>query len=126
MTSFSFNQLIAENQQDPQWLVMVQSLLNYKQKLVEIENNSTPVYVNLTSKNDIIDVLTSNYKLHTNNGTQYIRRTHLTAVLNDSKLLKSDVVFSRDFDYVKLMDLVQWIYEKNAKIKKVWLKKYGN
>lgn len=121
----SFNQLVAENNSDPQWLQMVQSLLNYKQKLIEHENTVTPVYVNLNSKSDIIDLLIRNYKVHTNNGTQYIRLTHLTAVLNDSKLLKSDVVFSRDYDYVKLMDLVQWIYEKNAKIKKVWLKKYG-
>lgn len=118
MTSFNtFNQLVAENQQDPQWLVMVQSLLNYKKKLVESEMGSFK-----QSKQAIRKHLLSEYKLHTINGQQFIRTTHLTEVLNQSKILKRDC--ERD-GFVALNALVDWIHEKNEKVKKTWLKKYG-
>lgn len=114
----SFNQLIAENNNDPQWITMIQSLLNYKQKLVEREEKIHVVSF-AQNKTQIRKLLLCNYKVHTIHGVQFIRVSHLTEVLNRSKLLKRDV----ENGFVKLNTVVEWVYENNEKIKKTWLKK---
>lgn len=120
MTTFTFSQLVAENHNDPQWLQMVQSLINYKQKLVENESKKHVIFAQ--NKTKIRKLLLCEYKVHTINGVQFIRLSHLTAVLNQSKLLKRD--FSRE-GFIEVNTLIKWIHEENDKIKKAWLKKYG-
>lgn len=117
----SFNQLVAENSNDPQWITMIQSLINYKQKLVEHEEKTHTVSFKQT-KHNIRKHLLCEYKIHTIQGKQFIRTSHLTAVLNQSKILKRDC--ERD-GFVALHALVDWIHEENERIKKTWLKKYG-
>lgn len=120
----SFNQLVAENNNDPQWVVMIQSLINYKGKLIELEEkqNTKHTISFKQTKHNIRKHLLTEYKIHTIQGKQFIRTSHLTAVLNQSKILKRDC--ERD-GFVSLNALVDWIHEENEKVKKTWLKKYG-
>ena len=130
MTSFnisansSFAELVVENHKDPQWVKMIQSLVNYKKQLEDEEvetNNKIPIW----NIYDSIEVLLEKYTPETINGTQYIRLTHLKSVLNNSKILDRDVEFIRRYNYVKLLTVAKWICEKNPKIKKSFLKNYN-
>lgn len=117
----SFNQLVAENNNDPQWLQMVQSLINYKQKLVEHEEK-TQIVAHKLDKSNIRKILLDGYKVHTVNGKQYLRLKHLTEVLNQSKILKRDIERN---GFVALNTLLDWIHDENEKVKKVWIKQHA-
>jgi hypothetical protein len=123
MTSFnvsannSFNQLIVENQRDPQWVRSIQSLLNYKAQIAQNEQRK-----NTVNKKEVLQNLVQNYKLHTINGVQYISVKHLTNVLLKGKLTKAEMY---NDCMVALPKLVNWICAQDTtKIKKGYLKKY--
>ena len=116
-SSAAFTQLFAENQSDPQWITMIQSLVNYKQKLVEKETKNVTHSVVLR-KSIVRTLFLNRYKVHTIRGVQYIREKHLTGVLNPSKMLKSDV----ERGFIELSHLVDWIVKEDKRIKKIWLK----
>ena len=120
----SFNQLVAENNNDPQWITMIQSLINYKGKLIELEEkqNIKHAISFKQTKHNIRKILLQEYKFHTVKGKQYIRLSHLTQIINSSKILKRDI--SRE-GFVEVNLLIDWVYEENERIKKTWLKKYG-
>ena len=116
----AFTAIFNENAFDPQWSNMIESIINYKKEVHEKE--LTGKILNTKNKSNIRKLLLKEYKFHTINGTQFIRLTHLTGVLNRSKVLKRDI--SRE-GFIEVNTLVDWIHEENEKVKKTWLKKYG-
>jgi len=120
MTSFNisanpFFQLINENQNDPQWKQIIDSLINYKQS----EQIKLCKKIN---KKQVLNNLVQNYKLHTINGVQYIFVKDLTNVLLKGKLTKAEMY---NDCMVALPKLAKWICAQDTtKVKKGYLKKY--
>lgn len=119
MTSFnisansSFAELVVENQRDPQWVTMIQSLVNYKKQLEDEEINKK------IDKEGVRKFLVSNYKLHTLNGKQFIRIAVLRDVLNVSKIAKRHI---EHVGFIEMNKIVNWIYNNEETISKRWLK----